>query len=98
MPPSSTQSNIPSSNISQMNVPQPQLYQGMVPPGYLHSPHSSNLNTIKNGLKISAHSTFVLKCRFRPDGLAVATTSADQTSKIWSTTNHKLVRVIYKII
>lgn len=41
--------------------------------------------------KILAHSTFVLKCRYRPDGLAIATTSADQTTKLWSSTNYKLV-------
>lgn len=46
---------------------------------------------MKPSAKISAHSTFVLKCRYRPDGLAIATTSADQTTKLWSSTNHKLV-------
>lgn len=88
---SSTQ---PLPNIPEMNTSQLQLYQGIAPPSY--SPHSSNfnMNTCKNGLKIPAHSTFVLKCRYRPNGLAVATTSADQTTKIWSTTNYKLVKIL----
>ncbi|KAL3087749.1 hypothetical protein niasHT_029513 [Heterodera trifolii] len=43
--------------------------------------------------KVRAHNTFGLKCRFRPDGLAVATTSADQTAKLWSCSSntHKLL-------
>lgn len=49
------------------------------------------LNHAKPCAKLAAHSTFALKCRFKPDGLAIATTSADETTKLWSVTNHKLV-------
>lgn len=64
----------------------------MVSPSYLYSSPISMTSNSKSGVKIPAHLTFILKCRFRPDGLAVVTTSADQSTKMWSTNNHKLVR------
>ncbi|KAI1726902.1 WD domain, g-beta repeat domain-containing protein [Ditylenchus destructor] len=83
----------------------PAIGQQMIPPGYY--PHAQQiltpiLNTSPGGAgnvqttlrpcaKIRAHTTFALKCRFTPDGLAVASTSADQSTKLWSVTNHKLL-------
>lgn len=49
------------------------------------------LSRMQPRAKIAAHNTFALKCRFTPDGFHVATTSADQTTKLWSVTNEKLV-------
>uniref|UniRef100_A0A183BHY0 Rap-GAP domain-containing protein n=1 Tax=Globodera pallida TaxID=36090 RepID=A0A183BHY0_GLOPA len=54
-------------------------------------PPLSLINSANKYTKVRAHQTFALKCRFRPDGLAVATTSADQSAKLWSCNTHKLV-------
>uniref|UniRef100_A0A183CJF3 Rap-GAP domain-containing protein n=1 Tax=Globodera pallida TaxID=36090 RepID=A0A183CJF3_GLOPA len=54
-------------------------------------PPLSLINSANKYTKVRAHQTFALKCRFRPDGLAVATTSADQSAKLWSCNTHKLL-------
>lgn len=36
-------------------------------------------------LKLKAHKRYALKCKFSPDSTLLATTSADQTAKIWRT-------------
>jgi len=68
---------------------------------YTNSPYGvshSHVNTpytlmsnIRPSAKIHAHNTFALKCHFTPDGLSVATTSADHSAKIWSATDYNLV-------
>jgi G protein beta subunit-like protein len=55
-------------------------------------PQITMMSNARPCAKIRAHKTFALKCRFRPDCLAVATTSADRSVKVWSATNHKLLR------
>lgn len=41
--------------------------------------------------KIAAHQRYGLKCRFSPDSTLLVTTSADQTAKVWRTTDFSLV-------
>jgi hypothetical protein len=67
----------------------------------IHSQQQSPANLLMGGspkysVKLRAHNTFALKCRYRPDGLAIATTSADQTTKLWSVTEHNLVAPNHK--
>jgi len=40
---------------------------------------------IQRKLKLNAHKRYALKCRFSPDSTLLATTSADQTVKLWRT-------------
>lgn len=45
-----------------------------------------NLNTQPSRkVKIPAHKTYALKCKFSPDSTLLATTSADCTAKLWKT-------------
>ncbi|KAL7072288.1 hypothetical protein ACQ4LE_008408 [Meloidogyne hapla] len=60
-------------------------------------PHRSSLpvdliSNAKYRMKLRAHKSFALKCRYRPDSLAIATCSADQTTKLWSVSDHNLLR------
>ncbi|KAG7226446.1 hypothetical protein INR49_013858, partial [Caranx melampygus] len=41
--------------------------------------------------KIPAHNRYSLRCKFSPDSTLLATCSADQTCKIWRTTNFSLM-------
>ncbi|XDC67328.1 hypothetical protein R6Z07M_018510 [Ovis aries] len=41
--------------------------------------------------KIPAHTRYALQCRFSPDSTLLATCSADQTCKIWRTSNFSLM-------
>ena len=68
---------------AQAGSPQPQQPTGPA------TPHMSGSG--RPCAKLRAHQTFALKCRYRPDGLAIATTSADQTTKLWSVTNNKMI-------
>jgi len=43
---------------------------------------------------LEASDTYILKCLFSPDGNRLATTSADSTAKLWSTTNWTLDKVL----
>ena len=49
------------------------------------------ITNAKYRMKLRAHKSFALKCRYRPDSLAIATCSADQTTKLWSVSDHNLV-------
>jgi len=40
---------------------------------------------VQRKLKLKAHKKYTLKCKFSPDSTLLATTSADQTAKIWRT-------------
>ncbi|KAI6178655.1 Target of rapamycin complex subunit LST8 [Aphelenchoides besseyi] len=64
-----------------------------VMPNHINAPYTL-MSNIRPSAKIVAHKTFALKCHFTPDGLSVATTSADQTVKIWSATEYKLLKSI----
>ncbi|KAH7726804.1 LTS8 protein [Aphelenchoides avenae] len=55
-------------------------------------PQITMMSSARPCAKIRAHNTFALKCHFRPDSLAVATTSADQTTRLWSVTHHKMLQ------
>jgi len=41
--------------------------------------------------KIVAHQRYGLKCKFSPDSKFLVTTSADQTAKLWDTTNQEFI-------
>ena len=43
--------------------------------------------------KIVAHQRYGLKCKFSPDSKFLVTTSADQTAKLWDTTNQEFISV-----
>ncbi|CAB4069586.1 MLST8 [Lepeophtheirus salmonis] len=53
-------------------------------------------NPIRTGIcddektEIQAHKKYALRCKFSPDGKILATTSADQTSKLWNTDDYSL--------
>lgn len=40
---------------------------------------------VQRKLKLKAHNRYTLKCKFSPDSTLLATTSADQSVKIWRT-------------
>ncbi len=40
-----------------------------------------------------AHKRYTLKCKFSPDSTMLVTASADQTAKVWRTTDLKLITV-----
>ena len=40
-----------------------------------------------------AHKRYALKCKFSPDSTMLVTASADQTAKVWRTTDLKLITV-----
>ena len=42
---------------------------------------------------INAHKRYGLKCKFSPDSSMLATSSADQTTKLWRTMDFKLITV-----
>ena len=42
---------------------------------------------------ITAHKRYALKCAFSPDSTMVATTSADQTTRLWRTSDLGLITV-----
>lgn len=42
--------------------------------------------------KMAAHPSYALRCVFSPDCKLLATTSADQTARIWNTDDYTLVR------
>lgn len=67
------------------------MYSGPygVSPMHANAPYTL-MSNIRPSSKINAHNTFALKCHFTPDGLSVATTSADHTAKIWSATDYSL--------
>ncbi len=41
----------------------------------------------------AAHKRYALKCKFSPDSTMLVTSSADQTAKLWSTADLKLITV-----
>ena len=41
----------------------------------------------------AAHKRYGLKCKFSPDSTMLVTTSADQTAKLWSSSDRKLITV-----
>lgn len=43
------------------------------------------IEPMQRKLKLKAHKRYALKCKFSPDSTLLATTSADQTAKIWRT-------------
>ena len=43
--------------------------------------------------KIVAHQRYGLKCKFSPDSKFLVTTSADQTAKLWDTSNQEFISV-----
>ena len=43
--------------------------------------------------KIDAHKRYALKCKFSPDSKLLATSSADESCKIWRTDNFEQVAV-----
>jgi G protein beta subunit-like protein len=43
------------------------------------------IEPMQRKLKLKAHKRYALKCKFSPDCTLLATTSADQTAKIWRT-------------
>ncbi|XP_054159033.1 target of rapamycin complex subunit lst8-like [Oppia nitens] len=47
--------------------------------------HNKGVDSLQKRLKFTAHKKFVLKCRYSPDSTLLATSSADQTAKIWRT-------------
>lgn len=49
------------------------------------------ISNAKYRMRLRAHKSFGLKCRYRSDSLAIATCSADQTTKLWSVSDHNLV-------
>ena len=49
--------------------------------------HNKGVEAMKKRLKFKAHKKFVLKCRYSPDSTLLATASADQTAKIWRTSD-----------
>lgn len=44
--------------------------------------------------KIIAHRNYALRCKFSPDSTLLVTTSADQTARIWKTTDFSEVQVL----
>jgi G protein beta subunit-like protein len=46
---------------------------------------SQSGSALQRRVKFQAHKKYALKCRFSPDSTLLATTSADQTAKIWKT-------------
>ena len=50
-------------------------------------PASTRGTTLEPVQRIAAHSTYALKCLFSPDARYLATTSADQTVKLWDLDN-----------
>jgi G protein beta subunit-like protein len=59
-------------------------------PSHVNAPYTL-MSNIRPSAKINAHNTFALKCHFTPDGLSVATTSADCSTKLWSATDYSLL-------
>ena len=43
--------------------------------------------------KVTAHKKYGLKCKFSPDSKILATTSADQTAKLWNTSDQDFISV-----
>merc|ERR1711944_335471 len=41
--------------------------------------------------KIFAHTRYALKCKFSPDSSVLVTSSADQTCKLWRTSDYSLI-------
>ena len=52
---------------------------------------SSPSSTILPTKKILAHKRYALKCKFSPDSSVLITSSADQTCKLWRTSDYSLV-------
>ena len=52
---------------------------------------SSPSSTILPTKKIMAHKRYALKCKFSPDSSVLITSSADQTCKLWRTSDYSLV-------
>ncbi|RWS25737.1 target of rapamycin complex subunit lst8-like isoform X1 [Leptotrombidium deliense] len=50
------------------------------------NPNVANQN-FQRRLKLNAHKRYALKCKFSPDSTLLVTTSADQTAKIWRTSD-----------
>jgi len=49
---------------------------------------------VDNVRKLHVHKKYALCCKFSPDSRLLATSSADQTTKVWDTHNWQLIRVI----
>lgn len=48
-------------------------------------------STILPSKKIAAHKRYALKCKFSPDSSVLVTSSADQTCKLWRTSDYSLI-------
>ena len=57
----------------------------------LKTMEGKTLATPKTNFK--AHKRYGLKCKFSPDSSMLATSSADQTTKLWRTSNFSLITV-----
>ncbi|KAK0163103.1 hypothetical protein PV327_006812 [Microctonus hyperodae] len=44
--------------------------------------------------KLTAHSRYALRCKFSPDSTLLLTTSADETAKIWKTSDFSETQVL----
>ncbi|XP_043271855.1 target of rapamycin complex subunit lst8 isoform X2 [Venturia canescens] len=44
--------------------------------------------------KLSAHKRYALRCKFSPDSTLLTTTSADQTARVWKTTDFSEMQVL----
>ena len=42
---------------------------------------------------VPAHKRYALRCKFSPDSSMLATTSADQTARLWRTSDYELINV-----
>ncbi|CAK5085207.1 unnamed protein product [Meloidogyne enterolobii] len=89
---------VPQSELGEENEELKQIEQEMLknPSMTVTPPHRSSLpvdliSNAKYRMKLRAHKSFALKCRYRPDSLAIATCSADQTTKLWSVSDHNLL-------
>merc|ERR1712223_2028419 len=53
-----------------------------------------HLTDIFPSKKINAHSRYALKCKFSPNTLIIATSSADKTCKLWRTSDFSLIATL----
>ncbi|CAD1479357.1 unnamed protein product, partial [Heterotrigona itama] len=44
--------------------------------------------------KLAAHKRYALRCKFSPDSTLLVTTSADQTARVWKTTDFSEVQIL----
>ena len=57
---------------------------------------SEGKTVAEHKIRIPAHKRYALKCKFSPDSSMLATSSADQTTKIWRTADYSLITVALK--